>query len=591
MANPLNERIRKTMAKKKYYAVRKGKTPGIYQTWDECKNQVDGFSGAEYKSFATQSEAEAYLGVDEKPSEGAVDIEAAIQGDALVAYVDGSYNDETKEFSYGIVILHKGKEEYFSEKVEDAELAEMRNVAGEIKGAEAAMRYAVKHQYRKLLIYHDYEGIAKWCTGEWKAKKYGTKAYQEYYNSVSNEIDIEFVKVVGHSNDKYNDMADELAKAAIFGTNKSIVLSNEDEDKMKVQNIYITRNIEELNDMLMNEGNRLWEDFSSEGIKNVGKHKRFTFTVSGKEAMLDIYQKGDGSTTFRATGNNAEYSQALKEAIEKQGVRNTSENKNYSVFLGEEWLGKTIDFLKQLPDVDNTENDNGDRTIFQFTSKYGDKLTLAAFKNFNVTVQGKPLYLYNEFCSFISLAPAITVNDVVDMTNAFNDTELGASDTRAKMSQLLPNAYNSDKIDDTIWKLFSPSVVLIEDNKTMDDYSCCVFPALRALEGYLKFLLVQKNIVVDKKHNFGSIFKPNDDSKFVLHDIHKKVTKDSKYEEALEELYNYFHGSRHVLFHVDQILIATKLIEEKQEAKDIFYAVINLIENTFVKIENQLNIN
>ena len=35
----------------KYYAVKVGKTPGIYQTWDECKANVDGFSGALYKSF------------------------------------------------------------------------------------------------------------------------------------------------------------------------------------------------------------------------------------------------------------------------------------------------------------------------------------------------------------------------------------------------------------------------------------------------------------------------------------------------------------------------------------------------------------
>ena len=36
---------------KKYYAVRKGLNPGIYNTWDECRKNVIGFSGAIYKSF------------------------------------------------------------------------------------------------------------------------------------------------------------------------------------------------------------------------------------------------------------------------------------------------------------------------------------------------------------------------------------------------------------------------------------------------------------------------------------------------------------------------------------------------------------
>lgn len=45
----------------KYYAVRRGKKPGIYLTWPECKAQVDGFAGARYKSFLSRAEAEAFL--------------------------------------------------------------------------------------------------------------------------------------------------------------------------------------------------------------------------------------------------------------------------------------------------------------------------------------------------------------------------------------------------------------------------------------------------------------------------------------------------------------------------------------------------
>lgn len=41
------------LAKQKFYAVKKGKNIGVYNTWDECKKQVNGFSGAEYKSFST----------------------------------------------------------------------------------------------------------------------------------------------------------------------------------------------------------------------------------------------------------------------------------------------------------------------------------------------------------------------------------------------------------------------------------------------------------------------------------------------------------------------------------------------------------
>ncbi|BBM97327.1 hypothetical protein MPTK1_1g04850 [Marchantia polymorpha subsp. ruderalis] len=47
--------------KRKYYAVKSGHVPGIYDTWEDCKRQVTGFKGNQYKSFPTLVEAEQYL--------------------------------------------------------------------------------------------------------------------------------------------------------------------------------------------------------------------------------------------------------------------------------------------------------------------------------------------------------------------------------------------------------------------------------------------------------------------------------------------------------------------------------------------------
>ncbi|MBE6014880.1 MAG: reverse transcriptase-like protein [Lachnospiraceae bacterium] len=197
----------------KYYAVKKGLTPGVYDSWEECKAQVEGFSGATYKSFKTMDEAMAYLG----------DVEAAKQPDdylslpkdEAVAYVDGSFNAETGEFAYGAVIFHNGRQINLSAKSGDDSLASMRNVAGEIKGSEAAIRYAADNDIKKITIFHDYEGIAKWPTGEWKTNKEGTASYKAFYDAHKGILDIRFVKVKGHSGDKYNDLADSLAKKAL----------------------------------------------------------------------------------------------------------------------------------------------------------------------------------------------------------------------------------------------------------------------------------------------------------------------------------------------------------------------------------------
>ncbi len=55
------------MAKKNFYAVKVGMTPGIYKTWAECEANVKGYPKANYKGFATLEEAKEYMGdVDAK---------------------------------------------------------------------------------------------------------------------------------------------------------------------------------------------------------------------------------------------------------------------------------------------------------------------------------------------------------------------------------------------------------------------------------------------------------------------------------------------------------------------------------------------
>lgn len=192
----------------KYYAVKHGRETGIFLTWADCQKQVIGFKNAQFKSFLKKETAELYISGDEKtgtePRDG-----------AAIAYVDGSYNVKNGEFSYGAVIFYGGETMEMNRAFCDSELSAMRNVAGEIKGAEAAMAYCVENNIEKLDLYYDYRGIECWCTGEWKTNKKGTTDYKKYYDSIKEKLNVKFVKVKGHSGDKYNDRADELAKQAL----------------------------------------------------------------------------------------------------------------------------------------------------------------------------------------------------------------------------------------------------------------------------------------------------------------------------------------------------------------------------------------
>lgn len=201
----------------KIYAVRKGKNVGIFYSWDECKEQITGYSGAEFKSFSGIECAKKYLSGEEEcstaPSVG------------CIAYVDGSYNEASNDFSYGVVIInngeivHKISQKATGRNIRPKEkldaMRSMRNISGEISASVAAIKYCLENKIPSVTIYHDYEGISKWANCEWKAKNIYTQNYRDFVMKARTKCKIQFVKVKGHSNDKYNDMADALAKAAL----------------------------------------------------------------------------------------------------------------------------------------------------------------------------------------------------------------------------------------------------------------------------------------------------------------------------------------------------------------------------------------
>ena len=256
---------------KKVYAIKEGynfdteeKVENIIvDTWSECLKYVKGVKGAKYKSFEKIDEAKEYLekstgmlkkGIDQYPE------------DCLHVYVDGSYSIESKEYAYGLVCVKDNIiENIESGKACNTSESNIRQIAGELEAAIKGAEYALNNNYKKLVLFHDYEGIAHHATGYWERRGESSVNYYNKMNSLINEgLEIIFVKVDSHTGDLYNELADELCKYELDIPSEKVVEKYLKDNKIHVKNDEIRNKIIKL--VLHNEENIIAQE------KNISKN-------------------------------------------------------------------------------------------------------------------------------------------------------------------------------------------------------------------------------------------------------------------------------------------------------------------------------
>lgn len=198
----------------KYYAIRKIDSKNVnllLDNWNECKAKIYKHN-CEYKSFKSKEEAQKYL--DENSEETTE--EQALNSDKVVYYVDGSYIDNKIGWSY-VAVKNKKIKAYNSGNIKETKDTS-RNISGELFATLDAVVSAIRMDKKEMYIVHDYQGISSFVTGAWTPKTVEAKDYTKAMKGLIKEYDlnIHFVKVKGHSNNKFNDLADNLAKQGVM---------------------------------------------------------------------------------------------------------------------------------------------------------------------------------------------------------------------------------------------------------------------------------------------------------------------------------------------------------------------------------------
>lgn len=224
---------------KKVYAVRVGRSCGIFTSWAECKKQVDGFPAARYKSFTSAQEALAWLAGGDiphapkpvprgtkqsaarrrtKPVVPAAPLRPDDEQD-FVIYTDGSclrnpdgpggWAAVVRNVATGEVTeLHEGSPATTNNRME-------------LSAAIAALAFPAEPA--KIALYTDSQylknGITKWLDG-WKRRGWKKADGQPVLNqdlwqkldTLYSRHDVTFHWVKGHVGVELNERCDVLAK-------------------------------------------------------------------------------------------------------------------------------------------------------------------------------------------------------------------------------------------------------------------------------------------------------------------------------------------------------------------------------------------
>lgn len=459
--------------KQKYYAVRKGMKCGVFSTWPECQEAVRNYSGAEYKSFPTEEEAQAYLnGRDIYEDE----VKEWLEKGWGVAFVDGSFDAAARKYGSGVVAFRPdGRGEELFRAGQNPKFIETKNVAGELFAVLLALDWAVCSEISKLKIYHDYEGVSKWILNEWQPHSSVSKMYVDIYkHKYEGLLNIDFIKVKGHSNNKYNDLADRLAKDSLSKRGEVV------------------------------RGNSF-----------------ATFSSVKKETWKDLVEK-------------------LKKSLE--GAWQSRSETSY-----------------QIAD--------------HFCAASGDKVTLNYYPvSRKAGIQGAVTPFFQEVLSEILSNLGI---EETALDRVYSDVYRATVDSRDISARFQNQFKFPADYPPVIKNLVRTALINLAVNYECPENSHFVFPALRAVEGHLKYLFSKNGVIVSEK-GFGEYFAgKSEDGAFRL--------KNTRLRHASEicEAYTFWHSQRHTLFHYGNLIgkiDTTRELKTKAEANEIIQRALMIVK-------------
>lgn len=209
------EDIKKVTTNKEvpFYAVRKGRRPGIYKALPLTEKQVLGYPNADFRRFSTFEAALAYLNPDKEKSKPKTVLLSSntITGEqAWHFYVDGSFSHPMGNASYGITI-HQPKGVFFDGGIIHDPVYSKSSQGAEFYTCMRALELAFVNRCESIFVYYDNEETGRVVLGQKENMSKSEELLFSFVEKSKLSMNIQFIKIKSHSFVEPHNQADEIA--------------------------------------------------------------------------------------------------------------------------------------------------------------------------------------------------------------------------------------------------------------------------------------------------------------------------------------------------------------------------------------------
>lgn len=205
--------VKSASQKEKYYVILEGHEPGIYDNWDKAQLSIKGYPGDKFKSFKNKDIAEeAFQTHNLNIISDNVEKEMKENYD-LVLFTDGGSNKD-KVGGYAFILLYIKDGEIVKEKEFAKGLKNVTNNAMEMTAITEGLSYLIEKGVsdKKIGVYSDSKFAIESILGKYNQStlKDLSKIAYSIYDTIKSNNDVELNHINSHIGIKYNEEVDEL---------------------------------------------------------------------------------------------------------------------------------------------------------------------------------------------------------------------------------------------------------------------------------------------------------------------------------------------------------------------------------------------